>query len=75
MKEFLGRIMKRIWLEYVNCVGNETLISQCPKRQWGFNDCHHGEDAGVNCSKLLYIFDILLISWQHNVYIYVYINI
>ena len=42
----------QIWLDDVNCVGNETLISQCRHRGWGIENCGHHEDAGAVCRRL-----------------------
>ncbi|XP_059676676.1 macrophage receptor MARCO [Gavia stellata] len=39
----------RIWLDDVNCRGNERSIFDCPKPDWGVNNCSHNEDAGVEC--------------------------
>ncbi|NXF49076.1 MARCO protein, partial [Oceanites oceanicus] len=39
----------RIWLDDVNCSGNERSIFDCPKPDWGVNNCSHNEDAGVEC--------------------------
>ncbi|KFZ63329.1 Macrophage receptor MARCO, partial [Antrostomus carolinensis] len=39
----------RIWLDDVNCRGNEYSIFDCPKPDWGVNNCSHSEDAGVEC--------------------------
>ncbi|XP_074653950.1 uncharacterized protein LOC141908052 [Tubulanus polymorphus] len=43
-----------IWLDEVNCVGNELDLSRCPHRGWGNSNCNpnHIEDAGVICSPL-----------------------
>uniref|UniRef100_A0A8C8B2K0 Macrophage receptor with collagenous structure n=1 Tax=Otus sunia TaxID=257818 RepID=A0A8C8B2K0_9STRI len=40
----------QIWLDDVNCGGNEHSIFDCTKRNWGENNCSHSEDAGVECS-------------------------
>ncbi|NWZ49082.1 MARCO protein, partial [Haliaeetus albicilla] len=39
----------QIWLDDVNCRGNEDSIFDCPKPDWGVNNCSHSEDAGVEC--------------------------
>ncbi|KFP69434.1 Deleted in malignant brain tumors 1 protein, partial [Acanthisitta chloris] len=44
-----GRGEGIIWLDEVNCTGEETHLATCPARPWGVNDCYHGEDAGVVC--------------------------
>uniref|UniRef100_A0A8C0IEZ2 Macrophage receptor with collagenous structure n=1 Tax=Bubo bubo TaxID=30461 RepID=A0A8C0IEZ2_BUBBB len=40
----------QIWLDDVKCRGSEYSIFECPKSNWGVNDCFHSEDAGVECS-------------------------
>ncbi|NXK25465.1 DMBT1 protein, partial [Arenaria interpres] len=39
-----------IWLDDVNCSGNEAALSECRAQSWGSHNCKHGEDAGVVCS-------------------------
>ncbi|XP_009081607.1 PREDICTED: deleted in malignant brain tumors 1 protein-like, partial [Acanthisitta chloris] len=48
-----GRGEGIIWLDEVNCTGEETHLATCPARPWGVNDCYHGEDAGVVCEGAL----------------------
>ena len=38
-----------IWLDNVQCNGNEASIAKCPRKEWGDEDCSHSEDAGVVC--------------------------
>uniref|UniRef100_A0A8B9GKC4 SRCR domain-containing protein n=1 Tax=Amazona collaria TaxID=241587 RepID=A0A8B9GKC4_9PSIT len=39
----------QIWLDDVNCRGNEYSILDCEKPSWGVNNCSHNEDAGLEC--------------------------
>ncbi|CAC5422954.1 Neurotrypsin,Scavenger receptor cysteine-rich type 1 protein M130,Deleted in malignant brain tumors 1 protein,Coadhesin,Thrombospondin-1,Mucin-like protein,Hemicentin-1,Thrombospondin-2,Scavenger receptor cysteine-rich domain-containing group B protein,Soluble scavenger receptor cysteine-rich domain-containing protein SSC5D [Mytilus coruscus] len=38
-----------IWLDDVNCNGNENRIEYCQHRGWNVQNCGHGEDVGVRC--------------------------
>ncbi|NXK51704.1 SRCRL protein, partial [Chauna torquata] len=42
--------MGQIWLDDVNCTGTEAALSECQARPWGQHNCHHVEDASVECS-------------------------
>ncbi|XP_066428619.1 scavenger receptor cysteine-rich type 1 protein M130-like [Eleutherodactylus coqui] len=57
-----GRGIGEIWLDDVQCGGNETHIQDCPANQFGDHDCGHKEDAGVICSELL---DLRLVDGAH----------
>lgn len=47
---FFGEGKDQIWLDDVQCSGQEPSILKCAHREFGENNCGHGEDAGVVCS-------------------------
>ena len=51
----------RIWLDNVECTGNETELSNCIASSSDVN-CTHAQDAGVRCSPgtIIYATIILL---------------
>ncbi len=40
----------QIWLDDVQCAGNETRLIDCSARTLGTHNCGHSEDAGVRCT-------------------------
>ncbi|XP_038668952.1 uncharacterized protein LOC119974255 [Scyliorhinus canicula] len=44
-----GPSMGSIWLDDVNCTGEEKSLADCQHRPVGKHDCTHKEDAGVIC--------------------------
>ena len=39
-----------IWLDNVQCTGEEERVWQCSHEGWGVHNCNHSEDAGVRCA-------------------------
>ncbi|XP_072171853.1 scavenger receptor cysteine-rich domain-containing group B protein-like [Diadema setosum] len=46
-----GRTAQIIWLDNVNCTGNELQLSDCLSAAWSTHNCLHSEDAGVKCGN------------------------
>ena len=41
----------KIWMNSVQCVGNESALTDCDHSGWGINNCDHGQAAGVICNR------------------------
>ena len=39
-----------IWIDDINCIGNETSIFDCKHKPYGVSNCRHDEDVSVDCS-------------------------
>lgn len=39
----------RIWLDNVECEGDESTLLNCRFIGWGNSNCDHSQDAGVIC--------------------------
>uniref|UniRef100_A0A3B5LAT1 Soluble scavenger receptor cysteine-rich domain-containing protein SSC5D n=1 Tax=Xiphophorus couchianus TaxID=32473 RepID=A0A3B5LAT1_9TELE len=50
-KAFYGKGQDQVWLDDIDCTGDEKSLSNCPHRGFGEHDCDHHEDAGVVCSE------------------------
>ena len=50
---FFGEGKGMIWLDDLDCRGNETKLVNCPHRGFGTTNCQHFEDASVLCPGLI----------------------
>lgn len=39
-----------IWMDDVQCDGNETSLAKCLFNGYGVHNCNHEKDAGVMCT-------------------------
>lgn len=42
----------KIWLANIGCTGTEETLVDCYHSGWGVKYCTHGQDVGIECSKL-----------------------
>ncbi|XP_067881810.1 scavenger receptor cysteine-rich type 1 protein M130-like [Heterodontus francisci] len=40
-----------VWLDELNCSGNESFLWECPSASWDNHDCSHEEDVRIMCSE------------------------
>uniref|UniRef100_A0A3B3USH1 SRCR domain-containing protein n=1 Tax=Poecilia latipinna TaxID=48699 RepID=A0A3B3USH1_9TELE len=48
-----GQGVGKIWLDNVQCSGDESSLTSCGHRGYGTHNCGHSEDAGVICSEMI----------------------
>ena len=48
---YFGHGTGKIWIDQLDCVGDEDSIFECDMNELGEHDCKHKEDAGVECYR------------------------
>lgn len=48
-----GRGSGMIWMDGLECTGQEDRLQDCRFNGWGINDCSHREDVGVQCKHTI----------------------
>ena len=51
-RAYFGEGQGDIYIENVQCNGNESHLEECPSSDVGDHDCSHSEDAGVSCQGM-----------------------
>ena len=51
IRQYYGSGSGPIWLDDVQCTGNELSLAECPHRGWGVHNCYHGEDVSIICAN------------------------
>ncbi|XP_071150476.1 neurotrypsin-like [Mytilus edulis] len=41
----------KIWLDNVDCIGDEAALANCPNAGWGVEDCSRGENVKIECNN------------------------
>ena len=55
-----------IWLDDVDCIGNELSLAACGYRGWGVGNCGHHEDVFIECGDLIFlILKCLILCVKH----------
>ncbi|KAJ3606365.1 hypothetical protein NHX12_025886 [Muraenolepis orangiensis] len=54
---FYGQGKGNVWLDDLQCLGNETSLKHCQHTDYGDSNCGHSEDAGVHCSMTIRLLD------------------
>jgi len=49
IKNIHGAGNGRIWLDNVQCNGQESHIAQCRHSGWGHHNCSHSDDVSISC--------------------------
>ncbi|XP_078057468.1 scavenger receptor cysteine-rich type 1 protein M130-like [Mustelus asterias] len=57
-----GPSVDSVWLDEVNCSGDELFLWDCPSASWGNHDCNQKEDVNIMCSEYK---ELRLVNGKH----------
>ncbi|XP_056089396.1 deleted in malignant brain tumors 1 protein-like [Rhinichthys klamathensis goyatoka] len=49
---YFGQGSGPIWMDDVQCAGNESTLKNCSSSGWGVNNCSHQQHSGVICQSV-----------------------
>ena len=61
---FFGKGNGNIWINNLDCFGNETSLRQCRKLSRTGQSCLHDEDVGLMCNNFTGMFIYVLLSFE-----------
>lgn len=63
-----------IWLDTLNCTGDESRLDVCDHNEWGQHDCSHDEDVAISCMGVLRKSSMYLLLSRNTTLLLYYLN-
>ena len=63
LRQRVPGISGQIWLDNVNCSGNEPNLTSCSHSRWGGHNCGHSQDVRIECSSAGEIIELFLSTY------------